>query len=204
MDVAGLGKLLGVVSGENVFADEIEQQRVEHLEAVRIVYEISEQDVMLEEKLVVVAALDEEKTVLQQRVGFRKIVAEKRAPRLRDRAFLHFAPDAAQCFAHLADHVLAVRLKFGNLRAHHVGLLAVLEKLAAPANPVLALDQDARELVAGLLGDEFQQREVVENVGFDRLLKFRARQRLLQNFGEHLAERGVLGRTDCLRSLSLP
>ncbi len=98
---------------------------------------------MLEEKLIVVPALNKEKPILQQRIGFRKIITEKSAPRLRDRAFLDFAPDAAKRLAHLADHVLAVRLQVGDLRAHHVGLFAVLEQLSAPANPILALDQNA-------------------------------------------------------------
>ena len=46
--------------------------------------------------------------------------------------------------SHLTNHVLAVGLNLGDLRAHHVGLLAVLEKLAAAANPILALDKECR------------------------------------------------------------
>ncbi len=125
--VAGLRKLLGAVPGQDVVADEIEKERVERLEAVRIVHEIAEQNVMLEEELIVVAAFDEQETVLQKRISLRNVLAEKSAPRLRDRAFLDFAPDAAQRLADLADHVLAVRLHLGDLRAHHVRLLAVLE-----------------------------------------------------------------------------
>ena len=43
----------------------------------------------------------------------------------------------------------------------------------------------------------------MENIGLDRLLKFGARERLLQNFGEHLAERGVFGRAGLLARLVL-
>ena len=127
VDVAGLRKLLGAVAGQDVVADEIQQQRIEGLEAVRIVYEITKQDVVFEEELIVVAALNKEEPVLKQRIGLGKVIAKKSAPRLRDCAFLNFAPNAAESLAHLPDHVLAVRLKIGDLRTHHVGLLAVLE-----------------------------------------------------------------------------
>ena len=91
--------------------------------------------------MIVVAVFDEEKAVLQEFVGLAEILAEKSAARFREGAFLHFAPDAAERFAHLAEDILPVRLNFGDFRAHHVGLLAVLEKFAAGANPVLALDE---------------------------------------------------------------
>ena len=42
------------------------------------------------------------------------------------------------------------------------------------------------------------QRELVQNVGFDGLLKFRARDRGLQNFGEQLAESAVFRRAGVL------
>ena len=122
--------------------------------------------------MIVVAAFDKQETILQQLVCFVEIIAEKRAPRFGDDALFHFAPHSAQRFAHLAVNVLAVRLNFGNLRAHHVGLLAVLEEFAAPANPFLAFHQDARKLVAKFRCQIFQERQLVQNVGFDRLLVF--------------------------------
>ena len=97
--------------------------------------------------MIVVAAFDEEKAILQQLVDFAEVLAKKRAARFRQCSFFHFAPDAAERLANLPDNVFAVRLNFGDFRAHHVGLFAVLEQLAAPANPVLALDQDAGKLV---------------------------------------------------------
>ncbi len=106
--------------------------------------------------------------------------------------------------AHLADHVLAVGLQLRDFRAQHVSLLAVLEDLAAPANVVLALDQDARELVARFLADEFQEREPVQDVWLDRLLEFRAGHRLLQHFCEDLAEGGVFGLAGAVLAFALP
>ena len=198
MVVARLGKIVRAVTGQHVVADELQQQRVKGLEAVRVIDEIAKQDVVLQEKLVVVAAFDEKKPVLQQRIGVLIFLAEKRTACLGDGSLFHFAPDAAKSFTDLTDHVLAVGLQIGDLRAHHVGLLAVFKQLAAPADPILALDQNARELVARFLADELQQRQVVQHVGFDRLYEFRARDRFLQDFREHLAKRGMLGRAGLL------
>ena len=100
-------------------------------EAVRIVDEISEQHVMFEEEMSSLPPSTKRKRFCRIWYISAKLVAEKGAAGLRERGFLHFAPDAAERFAHLADNVLAVGLNFGDLRAHHVGLLAVLEKLAA-------------------------------------------------------------------------
>ncbi len=85
-----------------------------------------------------------------------------------------------------------------------MSLFTVLEELAAGANPVLALDQDARKLVSRFLDDEFQKREVVEDVRLDGLLKFGARQRFLQNFREQLAKHGMLGGLGRLASFIAP
>ena len=93
-------------------ADEIEKQRVEDFEAVGIVDEIAEQDVMLEKEVIVIAVFDEEEAVLEQFVGIAKILAEKRAARFRERAFLDFAPDAAEGFADLADRRFSRRPEF--------------------------------------------------------------------------------------------
>ena len=76
-----------------------------------------------------------------------------------------------------------------------MGLLAVLVKLAPRANPVLALHQNARELVAQFLDHEFQERQPVQHIGFDGLLELRACKRFLQNLREQLAERTMLGRS---------
>ena len=67
-------------------------------------------------------------------------------------AVLYLAPDAAESLANLAYHVFAVSLNFGNLGAQHVSLFAVLKVLAAAANVVLGLDQDAGKLACPFPG----------------------------------------------------
>src|SRR5208282_1312957 len=151
--------------------------------------------------MIVVAAVHKQKAVLENLVRVAKLISEKRASRLRERILLDFAPYPAERFPHAANDVLAVGLKFRNLRAQHVRLLAMLEKLAALSNPVLALDQDARELVSGLLHDEFQERQTVQNVRLNRLLEFGAGQRCLKNLGKKLAKRSMLR---CTRLLAGP
>ena len=44
----------------------------------------------------------------------------------------------------------------------------------------------------------FSKAKLVQHVGFDRLLKFCAGDRFLQNFGQHLSKRGMLGRAGLL------
>ena len=60
-------------------------------------------------------------------------------------------------------------------------LLAVFEKFAAAANPFLAFHQDAGKLIPQFGSDVFQQRELVQKIGFDGLLEFCARDGGLQN-----------------------
>src|SRR6185437_7255207 len=72
VQLPGFGKLFGrvsgIVTGENAFADDIEKQRVKDFEAIRIIDEITEQHVMFEKEILVVAAFDEKEAVLQQRI----------------------------------------------------------------------------------------------------------------------------------------
>ena len=86
---------------------------------------------MLQKEMIVVSVFDEEKTVLQQFVGFVEILAEQRATRFRKRALFYLAPNAAEGVAHLAVDILLVGLDFGNLCAHHVRLFAVFEMVTA-------------------------------------------------------------------------
>ena len=83
---------------------------------------------------------------MQQLVGVMKIFAEKSAARFRERPFFHFAPDAAEGFADLAITFFLSDCISAIFDAHYVGLLAVLEMLAARADPVLALDEHAGKL----------------------------------------------------------
>ena len=195
---AGFAEIVHVVAGEDEIADQIEEQRVKDFEAVGIVDEIGDQDVMLEKEVIVIAVFDEEKAVLEQFVGIVKILAEKRAARFRERAFLDFAPDAAEGFADLAIDVFLVRLHFGDFRAHDVRLFAVLEMFAAGADPVLALDEHAGKLSGNFRGEVLEERELVQDIALDGLLEFCAGDRGLQNLGEQLAERAMFGRAGLL------
>src|SRR5580700_2182955 len=144
--------------------------------------------------MIIVSVFDEEKTILQQFVSVVKIFAEKRAARLRERSLFHFAPDAAKRLAYLPKDVFLVGLHFRDFRAQHVRLFAVFEMLPAGPNPILALHQDARKLDRNFGCKMLDQRELVQNVAFDGLLKLGASDRGLQNFGQKLAERAMFRR----------
>src|SRR6185437_2794335 len=144
--------------------------------------------------MIVIPPFDEEEPIPQQIVRLLKGFAEKRTPMPRNLAILHLAPDAVERRAGLADHVPAPGLNFRDFRPNHVRLLAVLEKLAARTNPILALHQNARKLAPQFRKDVFQQRQMVQHVGFDGLLEFRPRQRRLQYLGQQLAERRMFRR----------
>ena len=83
---AGVRKLCALCSGlrrcrrrARISRTKSRQQRVENAEPVRVVHEISEQHVVLEEQIFVVAAFDKQEAVLQQLVHFAEIFAEQRA-----------------------------------------------------------------------------------------------------------------------------
>lgn len=148
--------------------------------------------------MIVIAVFDEEKAVLQQFVGIVKIFAKESAARFRKRPFFHFAPNAAERFAHLAVDIFLVRLHFGDFCAHDVRLFAVLEMLTTRANPVFALDEHAGKLRSDFRSEVLDQRELVEYVAFDGLLKLRASDGGLQNLGEEFAECAVFRRAGLL------
>ncbi len=69
VQLAGFGELFGavagIVTGKNAFADDIEKQGVESLEAIGIVDKIAEEHVMFEKEMLVVAAFDKKEAILQ-------------------------------------------------------------------------------------------------------------------------------------------
>ena len=194
MRFARFAEVVRVVAGQDEIADQVQQERVEDFEAVGIVDEVCYQYVVFEKQVIVVAVFDEEKAVLQQFVGIVKIFAEKGAARLRQRAFFYLAPDTAQGFAHLAIDVFLVRLHFGDFCAHHVRLFAVLEMFAARTDPILAFDEHAGKLSGNFRSEVFDQRELMQYVAFDGLLKLCASDGRLQNLGEEFAEGAVFRR----------
>src|SRR5580700_5726215 len=148
--------------------------------------------------MIIVPVFDEEKTILQQFVSVVKIFAEKRAARLRERSLFHFAPDAAKRLAYLAKDVFLVGLHFRDFRAQHVRLFAVFEMFAACPDPILALHQDARKLNRNFGREMLDQRQLMQNVALDRLLKFCPSDGGLQNLRQKLAERAMFRRAGLL------
>ena len=59
------------ISGQDGFAQEIEHQRVERLEAVLIAQIISQQNILLEKQNIVLAPFDESEAIVQNFVGRR-------------------------------------------------------------------------------------------------------------------------------------
>ena len=103
----------------------------------------------------------------------------------------------------MAERGLLVGLNVCNLGAHHVRLFAVFVLVSASANPVFAFDNQARKLAVGFEGQVLEQRELIQDVGLDGLAELRARQRLLQNFGEQLTECRVFGRAGLFAILAI-
>ncbi|MGA8034382.1 MAG: hypothetical protein WA823_21210 [Candidatus Acidiferrales bacterium] len=196
--LARLTEVVGVRAHQNKFADEIEKHRVENVEAIRVVYEIAEQDVMLEEKIFIVTVFDKQEAVLQQVVCVAVFVAEKRTAGFCERAVFNFAPDFAKRFADLPEGALPVGLNVRNLGAHHVRLLTVLEVLSASANPILTLDDQAGELAVGLKREVLQKGELIQDVCLDGPRELGARERFLQNFGEQFSKGSVFRRAGLL------
>src|SRR6516165_3790887 len=64
VNLAGFGQFLIVIARQYIVAHEVEQKRVEHLESVWVVDELSQQHVVFNKKLIVVASLNKEKAVL--------------------------------------------------------------------------------------------------------------------------------------------
>ena len=83
-------------------------------------------------------------------------------------------------------------LQLRQSRLDHVSLLTPLEMLATLSNPLLALQDQVRKLVADLQSQKFQQGQTEQQVDLDIFLVFRFGQRTLQHFRQQSPEcRGV-------------
>ncbi len=191
---AAAAEFFGVLVGVNEIADEVEQQFLKYLEAVRVVNEIAEQDVILEKKRLVGPAFQKQKAVAEEFVDFREFLAEEGAARFRQRVFIQLAHDLIDRHSHLAIDAAALALQLRDSRPHHVRLLAALEMDAARVNPLFALDDQAGELAGDLAQQEFQNGEAIEDIHLDVLRVFGARQRNLKKFEELLAKARGIGR----------
>ena len=79
-------------------------------------------------------------------------------------------------------------------------LFAVLEMLAARANPIFAFDDDARELAVGFEREVLEQRELIQNVGLDGLPNFARVSDSCKISVSSLRNAACSGTPECLRS----
>src|SRR5262249_8758763 len=172
----------------DVCSSDLLKESVHDLEAVRVAVVIAEQNVVLEEVDVVLAAVQEDDAVLQQLVKRQEVFAEKRPARLEDDVLLDVNEHLCHLLAHAAHHPAPRRLQLGKPRFDDVRLLAALEMLAALPDPLLPFLNQVGELVADLEVQELQDSQPEEQVDLDVFLVFGVGQGALQHFGEQLAK----------------
>src|SRR5437879_11827781 len=117
-----IAQFASLVSGQDRFPHEIEQQGVKSLKAVLVAQVISQQDVLLEEEDVVLAALNEGKPVGQNFIGCGHFFAEQSFPRSRQAVFFNLNYYLKYVLTCLAENLPPVRLEFSQSRLHHVRL----------------------------------------------------------------------------------
>ena len=113
--LASLAEIFRAVPGQDEIPHEIEQQSVEDFKSIGVIHKIPHQHVVLKEKMIVVAAINEKKTILQQLVSLVEIFAEKRPARFRKRALFHIAPNPADRLTDCPVNIFLVCLDFGDL-----------------------------------------------------------------------------------------
>ena len=190
----GLAHFFSGRPSEDKIAQEFEQQSFKDLEAVGVAHKIAEQDVVLEEELIVLAALHKQQAVGQQIVGLAELVAEQGAARLGQDGLLKIENKLAELLAGDAIDVAAVGLKFGESSLHHLGALAALEHFAAAANPFVALLDDKSKLRGNFARQKTENGQTQQDVKFDILLEMRAVEPGLQQVTEDFAESGSFRR----------
>ena len=195
MRLRGFTQFPSLVSGQDRFPQEIEQQGVEGFEAVLVLQIISQQNVLLEKEHIVLAALDKGETIVQNVVGRRGFLAEERLPGSRQAVLLDLHHRLKHVLARLAEHIPAVGLQFGQPRLDHVRLLGMVEMLAAAADPLLGFEHEVRKLRADFLRQELQQGDAKQQVNLDILLVLGVLEPGVQKVGKLALPGGRLRRT---------
>src|SRR5262249_40126166 len=149
---------------------------VNDLEAIGVAGIVPEHDVMFQEKLVVLAAIEKDQTILQQFVKRSELFTEESTARLGDDVFFDVDEDLSHELADQPNDVAPRGLHFGDARFYDVGLLATLEVFAALADVLLGVQHDAGKLILELAGQQFENGQSEQNVNFDILLVFGAGQ----------------------------
>ena len=179
-----LAQLASLVSGQDPFPQEIKQQRVESLEAVLIAQISSQQNVLLEKKHVVLAALDKDQAIGQYFVSGGHFIAEQRFPRSRQAVLFDLDNHLKNVLARLAENISPVRLQFSQPGFQYVRSFAAFKMLAAAANPFFPFQHEIRELRADFLRKEFQQRDTQQQVNLNIFSEFCSLQSRLEQVRE--------------------
>ncbi len=174
---------------------EIDKDCVESLEAVLVFLIISEQHILLEKEDVVLAAFDKGQPVVQNVVrGRTSLLAKQRFSGPSQAVLLDILNRLKYVLAHVSEQVAAVRLQFGEARLDHVGLLGMIEMLAARPDPFLGFEQQVRELRSDLLREVLQQSDAKKQIDLDILFVLGLLQPGVQKFGKLPLPGGRLGR----------
>src|ERR1700730_14819944 len=134
-----LTQLPALVSSENRFPQEIEQQSIESFEPVLVAQIVAQQDILFQEKYIVLTGLDESQPVSQNFVGAGHFVAKQGFSRSRKAIFFNLKYYLKYVLSRLAENISAICLQLSQPRFHHVRLLRVIKMCSALANPFLSL-----------------------------------------------------------------
>ncbi len=171
---------------------ELVEQRIHGLLAVRIARIVAQENVMLHKEEIVLAAIQEDQTVLQDFVVGCKLLPKQGPACLADDVFLDVSEDLRHQLPDQPQHIAPRRLHLRQPRLDDMCRLAALKELAALAHVFFAIQDHVGELVLQLAGDELQDGQPEEQVNLDVLLMLGAGQRALQQLRQELAEgRGV-------------
>ena len=168
----GFTQIASLVSRQDRFPQEVEQQSIESFKPVLVPQIISQENILIEEEDIVLAGFDKGETIIQDVVRGCGFLAEKRLPGSRQAVLLDIHHRLEHMLARLPEHIAAVGLQFGQPRFDDMRLLGMLEMSAAAANPLLGFEHQVRELRADLLRQELQQSDAQDQVNFDILLIF--------------------------------
>src|SRR5258706_3312411 len=119
-------------------AQKFMKERIHDLETVWIADIIAEQDIILEKKPVIRAAIEKDQPVFQQLVERREIFAKQGPASFADDVFFRVGNHLCNLLSDDANDAPAGGLQFRQLSLDYVGLLAALKMLPALTNPLLA------------------------------------------------------------------
>src|SRR6267142_1940288 len=168
------------------------KERIHNLEAVGITDIVPKQDIILEEKPVVNAAIEKKQPIFQQFVKRREVFAKKSPARFADDVFFSVRHHLCHLLANSADHSAPRTLQFRKLCFDDVGLLAAFKMLPALANPLLAFENEIGELIADFDSEEFQQGQAKHKINVDIFVELGLSDGALHEVSEQFAKGGMV------------